>query len=92
LLLAVSAADEAVEADRMREDLLRARFAEQARSTQRRMAVAPVEGRPAGGLTPWREVVTPHPDVASGRYQHAELAADLLYRECLSSCEIQPTL
>ncbi|HSH59555.1 MAG TPA: Swt1 family HEPN domain-containing protein, partial [Acidimicrobiales bacterium] len=77
LLLAVSAADEAVEVDRMRQDLLRARFAEQARSTQRRVAVAPVEGRPAGGLTPWREVVTPHPDVASGRYQHAEFAADL---------------
>ena len=28
-------------------------------------------------LTPWREVVTPHPDVASGRYQQAEFAADL---------------
>jgi hypothetical protein len=77
LLLAVSAAEEAVEVDRMRQDLLRSRFAEQARSSQRRGAVAPVEGRPAGGLTPWREVVTPHPDVASGRYQHAEFAADL---------------
>ncbi len=32
--------------------------------------------RPAG-LKPWREVVTPHPDVASGRYQQAEFAADL---------------
>jgi hypothetical protein len=77
LLLAVSAAEEAVEVDRMRQDLLRSRFAEQARSSQRRGAVAPVEGRPAGGLSPWREVVTPHPDVASGRYQHAEFAADL---------------
>ena len=28
-------------------------------------------------LTPWREVVTPHPDVASGRYHQAEFAADL---------------
>ncbi|MEK7757861.1 MAG: DUF499 domain-containing protein, partial [Planctomycetota bacterium] len=26
---------------------------------------------------PWREVVTPHRDVASGRYQQAEFAADL---------------
>ncbi len=77
LLLAVSAADEAIEVDRMRQDLLRGRFAEQARSTQRRVAVAPVEGRPAGGLKPWREVVTPHPDVASGRYRQAEFAADL---------------
>jgi len=29
------------------------------------------------GLKPWREIVTPHPDVASGRYQQAEFAADL---------------
>ncbi|MEA2827750.1 MAG: hypothetical protein QOG43_2189 [Actinomycetota bacterium] len=77
LLLAVSAADEAVEVDRMRQDLLRSRFAEQARQTQRKAAVAPVEGQPSGGLRPWREVVTPHPDVASGRYQQAEFAADL---------------
>jgi hypothetical protein len=30
-----------------------------------------------GTLKPWREVVSPHPDVASGRYQQAEFAADL---------------
>ncbi len=29
------------------------------------------------GLVPWREVVSPHHDVASGRYQQAEFAADL---------------
>ena len=28
-------------------------------------------------LTPWREIVTPHPDVAAGRYHQAEFAADL---------------
>ena len=28
-------------------------------------------------LTPWREVVTPHPDVAAGRYNQTEFAADL---------------
>ncbi len=28
-------------------------------------------------LKPWREVVSPHPDVAKGRYQQAEFAADL---------------
>ena len=77
LLLAVSAADEAVEVDRMRQELRRVQFAEQARQTQRKAAVAPVEGQPQGGLKPWREVVTPHPDVASGRYQQAEFAADL---------------
>jgi hypothetical protein len=30
-----------------------------------------------GSLKPWREVVMPHEDVASGRYQQAEFAADL---------------
>ena len=30
-----------------------------------------------GGLPSWREVVQPHPDVAEGRYQTAEFAADL---------------
>ena len=77
LLLAVSASEAAIELDKMRHELLRLRFAEQARQTQRKSAVAAVEGQPAGGLKPWRELVTPHPDVASGRYQQAEFAADL---------------
>jgi predicted AAA+ superfamily ATPase len=28
-------------------------------------------------LKPWREVATPHTDVAAGRYRQAEFAADL---------------
>ena len=28
-------------------------------------------------LTPWREIVTPHPDIARGRYHQAEFAANL---------------
>ena len=36
-----------------------------------------VEGAVTIGITPWREVATPHADVASGRYQQAEFAADL---------------
>jgi len=34
-------------------------------------------GEPNMGLKPWRQVVTPHPDVATGRYHQAEFAADL---------------
>jgi len=26
-------------------------------------------------LKPWRDVITPHPDVAKGKYQQAEFAA-----------------
>jgi predicted AAA+ superfamily ATPase len=77
LLNAVSAGEQAAEIDRMRQELLRTRFAEEARSTRRRQARAATEGQPASGLRPWREIVTPHPDVASGQYQQAEFAADL---------------
>src|SRR2546426_3378806 len=37
----------------------------------------PIESAATGNLKPWREVVTPHKDVASGRYQQAEFAADI---------------
>src|SRR5919109_332457 len=69
MLTSLSSADEALEADRMRQELLRSRFAEQARQTQRRAAVAPVEGQPAGGPRPRRELITPHPGGAPRRYQ-----------------------
>ena len=36
-----------------------------------------IEGTIPDGLKPWREVVTPHKDVASGNYMQAEFAADL---------------
>lgn len=77
LLNAVSAADAATEVGRMRMDLMRYMFEEQGRSEMRKKAFQATEGKPQGGLKPWREVVTPHPDVASGRYQQAEFAADL---------------
>lgn len=76
LLTAVSA-PEAREVEQQKQELLRLRFEEQARHQRRKAAVAPIEGQPQGGLRPWREIVTPHPDVASGRYQQAEFAADL---------------
>jgi len=77
LLNAVSAGDKATEVGQMRMDLMRVVFDEQRRSEMRKKAFQPTEGNPQGGLKPWREVVTPHPDVASGRYQQAEFAADL---------------
>jgi hypothetical protein len=76
LLTAVSA-PEATEVERQKQELLRLRFEEEARRETRKAAVAAVEGRPATGLRPWREIATPHPDVASGRYLQAEFAADL---------------
>ncbi|MCE7937169.1 MAG: ATP-binding protein [Chloroflexi bacterium CFX6] len=76
LLTSVSA-PQAQEAERMKMELLRTRFDEQVRGERRKTAGTVVEGQVAGGLKPWREVVTPHRDVASGRYQQAEFAADL---------------
>src|SRR2546423_6162466 len=77
LLAAVSAGQQASEVERQKQELLRLRFDEQARNETRKVAVAPIEGKPTMGLRPWREIVTPHPDVASGRYLFAEFAADL---------------
>ncbi len=76
LLTAVSA-PQADEIEKMKTELLRLRFDEQARSERRKSAGTAIEGAAAGGLKPWREVVTPHQDVASGHYQQAEFAADL---------------
>ena len=58
-------------------ELLRLRFDEQVRSEKRKSAGTAIESAAATNLKPWREVVTPHKDVASGRYQQAEFAADL---------------
>ena len=59
LLTAVSA-PEAAEVEQMRMDLLRLQFEEQRRSEMRKASFQPTEGKPQGGLKPWREVVTPH--------------------------------
>lgn len=75
LLDAVSAAAQAEEVSKLRVDLQRSVFSEQARNKTRYQIT--LEGMPKAGLKPWREVVTPHPDVASGRYMQAEFAADL---------------
>jgi len=76
LLRSVSA-KEAEEVEKMAQETMRVRFAEQARQEVRKKTVVAIEGSPAAGLKPWREIVTPHPDVASGRYYQAEFAADL---------------
>jgi predicted AAA+ superfamily ATPase len=76
LLTAVSAS-QADEIEKMKMELLRVRFDEQARSERRKSAGTAIESQAAGALKPWREVVNPHRDVASGRYQQAEFAADL---------------
>ncbi|GAP99077.1 Swt1 family HEPN domain-containing protein [Leptolyngbya sp. NIES-2104] len=76
-LLNEISAPEAEIIEKQRQELRRLRYEEQARRETRRAAATSLEGTPVSGLKPWREIVTPHQDVASGRYQQAEFAADL---------------
>lgn len=77
LLTAVSATPQAEEIEKAKMELLRLRFEEQVRSERRKTSRDVIESAASATLKPWREVVTPHKDVASGRYQQAEFAADL---------------
>jgi len=77
LLTAISASQQAGELNRMKMELRRLVFDEQVRNEKRKAGGSLVEAAALGMLKPWREVIVPHPDVASGRYQQAEFAADL---------------
>ena len=70
-------APHAEEVERAKVEMLRQKFEEQARREQRKASTASIEGTVLGGLKPWREVITPHEDVARGTFQQAEFAADL---------------
>jgi predicted AAA+ superfamily ATPase len=76
LLTAISAS-QADEIGKVKDELLRVRFDEQVRNEKRKTSGTAVESQVTGTLKPWREVVTPHHDVAKGRYLQAEFAADL---------------
>jgi len=77
-LLSAVSSPQAEDIETMKMELLRVRFDEQVRGEKRKKSLGKViESAAAESLKPWREVVTPHPDVASGRYQQAEFAADL---------------
>ena len=76
LLTAVSA-PQADDVARIKLELRRLIYDEQVRGEKRKAGGSLIEAMVTGSLKPWREVVTPHADVASGRYQQAEFAADL---------------
>ncbi|MCS1417413.1 MAG: hypothetical protein M2R46_05167 [Verrucomicrobia subdivision 3 bacterium] len=81
-LLAAVSAPQAGEVSKLKMELLRVRFEEQARGERRKHRGTTIETAAAGNLKPWREVVEPHEDVASGCYQQAEFAADLWQVHC----------
>lgn len=75
--MAAVSAGEAEEVRKLKMELRRTVFEEQLRTEKRKSAGTAIESTVTGELKPWREVVAPHKDVASGRYQQAEFAADL---------------
>ncbi|KAB2964430.1 MAG: ATP-binding protein [Thermoanaerobaculia bacterium] len=76
LLTAVSA-PQADDVAKMKMELRRLVFDEQVRGEKRKAGGSLIEAASTGTLRPWRDVVIPHTDVASGNYQQAEFAADL---------------
>jgi uncharacterized protein len=78
LLEAVSASASADKVGSMRNEVLRIKFAELRRNEERKKTQnLDISVETVAGLLPWREVVTPHDDVATGDFQQAEFAADL---------------
>jgi predicted AAA+ superfamily ATPase len=77
LVNAVGAREQSEELAKQATELLRIKFDEQARWEKRKTQTTLGFEASVAGVKPWREVVTPHPDVASGKYQLAEFAADL---------------
>jgi len=78
LLQAIGAPRQAEIAQEIGQELLRLRYDSEAKKAKKK--TGPLSEPPtttAPGLKPWRLVVQPHPDVASGRYIQAEFAADL---------------
>jgi predicted AAA+ superfamily ATPase len=71
----INASDQADAIRAMRGELQQQVFADRARNRTRYQAT--IANEIEAGLKPWREVITPHPDVISGKYQQAEFAADL---------------
>ncbi len=61
----------------LRRDLMRQMMEEESRAERRKTAARPTEGQPQAGLTPWRDIITPHADVAQGSFEQVEFAANL---------------
>jgi len=77
----IGAADAAEEVRRLRLELRRVASEKDDRRALKSAAVVMPESE---GLMPWREVLPPHDDVATGNFQASEFAADL-YKVSVSS-------
>jgi predicted AAA+ superfamily ATPase len=75
VLLKAVDAPQAEQVGESKDELMRRRYEAEAKSAAGKQEVL-VAAAPAG-LKPWREVIVPHDDVAAGRFNQAEFAADL---------------
>ena len=79
LLEAASAGAPAKQIATARNEILRIKYDELARNEGRRKTSRVEPGvETAAGLLPWKQVIEPHADVASGNFRQAEFAADLI--------------
>ena len=80
------AAPEQAEAIRLlREELQQQVYSDRARNRTRYQVS--IENQVQAGLLPWRDVIMPHPDVTTGKYQQAEFADLDQVRRCIGSKE-----
>ncbi len=78
LMEAISAGETSDKISEMRDTILRTKFTELQRNEERRKTQRlDISVGTVAGILPWREVVEPHEDVATGVFTQAEFAADL---------------
>ncbi|PJM74972.1 Swt1 family HEPN domain-containing protein [Bifidobacterium simiarum] len=86
LLRAVDAPDSADDVRGLRDTLQRTVYEDHTRKASQRKIIS-VD--PTQGMKPWREVITPHTDVATGRFTTSEFAANL-YDVAISKTACEP--
>lgn len=75
-LLSMIGAVEEKDTRKLAQEVLRQQFEAETQKEIKQASFVTRTG-PLKNLKPWRQVTTPHPDIASGRYQQTEFAADL---------------
>jgi predicted AAA+ superfamily ATPase len=75
-LLDMASAEQAEDVRKLATEVIRQKLDAELKRSKKRAAEEVATGQ-VQGLKPWREVVQPHPDVASGSYAQAEFAANL---------------
>jgi len=78
LMESISAGDAADQIGKMRDTILRTKYSELQRNEERRKSQKlSISVEAVAGLLPWRDVIEPHNDVATGEFKQAEFAVDL---------------